>query len=124
MQTHSAKHSAKLRHSRRARFWVGVVCTGIFGVLTLMAYVGLDQTFAPLHEVVAAPPPKFDAMSNGTGHLVWVDSDGCTVSKFDNLNGQLGAQQMMPCSQFKNMSNRHKQSPLNRFKKFNSGFQK
>ena len=124
MRTHSAKHSENLRRFRWARFWVGVMCIGIFAALSLMAYAGLDRFYIPEHKVAAAPPSEPNAMHTGTGRLVWVDSNGCTMGEFDNHNGQLGAQQYVPCAQIKNPSSRHKQSPLNRFKKFNSGFQK
>jgi hypothetical protein len=128
MQTHSARHAADLRRNvrrhRRARFWVGVICVGIFAALSFMAYAGLDRIFIPDHEVAAAPPSEPNAAYKGTGHLVWVDSDGCSIGRFDNANGQLGMQQSVPCSQVKNPNSQHKQSPLNRFKRFNTGFQK
>ena len=124
MQTNSAKHSTGSRRNRRARFWAGVMCVGIFAALSLMAYAGLDRIYIPEHKVAAAPPTGPNAMRKDTGHLVWINSDGCTMGEFDNYNGQLGAQQYVPCSEIKNPRSRHKQSPQNCFKRFNSGFQK
>jgi hypothetical protein len=129
MNTQSARRSVDLRrnvrHNRRARFWTGVICIVTFAGLSLLAYAEMDRIIVPERKVaVAPPPPAPSAPHKGTGHLVWVDSDGCTVGNFDNFSGQLGVQQSVPCSQVKNMSARHHQSPQNRFKKFNTGFQK
>lgn len=128
MRAHSAKHSTELnrnlRRNRRIRFWVGVICIGVFGVLTVMAYTKLDQSVDLEHEAAAAPPSEPVWVSKSAGRVVWIDSNGCIVSDFNNHSGQLGSQRSVSCSQFKNTNDGHRQSPLNRFKKFNSGFQK
>jgi hypothetical protein len=100
------------------------MCIGIFAALFLMAYAGLDRIYTLEQKVAAAPSSEPNAARKGTGRLVWVGSDGCTMGEFDNHNGQLGTQQYVPGSEIKNPRSRHKQSPQNRFKRFNSGFQK
>ena len=124
MSTRSAELRHSLRRSRRARLWMGVICIAIFGALALAAYEGLGQIIDARYTFAAAPSAHPEALGKGTGHLVWVDPGGCSVSEFDNVNGQLGTERYVSCSQFTNEAARHHQSPANRFKRFNSGFEK
>lgn len=110
---------AKLRRRRRIRFAVEVASAAAFGLLIVAVVIVLAHFADKPRKAAAVPPPP--APQRSAGSIMEVDPDGCVVSAFDNRNGELGSPHEVPCP-----SNQrpHNQMPLNRFKRFNQGFQK
>ncbi|HZD90551.1 MAG TPA: hypothetical protein VE224_10655 [Pseudolabrys sp.] len=77
---------------------------------------------APAHKAIVNRQSKAAAESQSTGLILRVDTGGCAVTEFDNSSGQFGMQRPVPCPRGSDGDGH--QMPLNRFKRFNRGFQK